>query len=69
MDLRCPSRLHGRHVEDDLIEVKCDSRACGAGRGTVVMHYFSNTTHELVKTERYKNPDTLFAGKEKQTCP
>lgn len=68
MDLRCPSRLHGREV-DNTIEVKCDSRRCGAGRGVVVLHYFDSTTHELVKTKKFSNPDTLFAGKEITTCP
>lgn len=63
-DLRCPSRLHGKAV-DNLIEVKCDSRHCGAGRGTVVMHYFNEVTGDLVETKKFQSPEPLFVGKEK----
>lgn len=63
-DLRCPSRLHGKAVDELTLEVKCDSRRCGAGQGAVVLHYFSLTTGELLDTKKYTDPQTLFAGKE-----
>lgn len=64
-DLRCPSRLHGRGVEPNLIEVKCDSKRCGAGGGTVVLHYFDAVTHDLVRTRKFQSPELLFSGKGK----
>lgn len=56
-DLRCSSRLHGILTEADVLEVKCNSNRCGAGRGTVVLHKFSTKTGELLGTQRFSTPD------------
>ena len=55
-ELRCPSKKHGVIVDESLLEIKCDSRFCGAGQGKVVLHLFNVETGELVKTVQYKNP-------------
>lgn len=55
-ELRCPSKLHGV-VKDRLIEVKCNSKFCGADRSTIVLHYFDPETGELAETAKYKNPE------------
>jgi hypothetical protein len=53
--LRCENKLHGLAL-DGRIEIKCDSRFCGAGQGWTVLHEFNAVTGELVGTTRYKNP-------------
>jgi hypothetical protein len=55
MDLRCGAKKHGV-LDDDVIEVKCDSRFCGAGPGMIVLHRFSASTGELVETRQFKDP-------------
>jgi hypothetical protein len=55
VELRCPSKLHGV-VSDDLIEVKCGSTFCGAGKGVTVLHRFNPSTGDLVETLRFKDP-------------
>ena len=55
MDLRCPGKKQAALV-GDLIEVKCDSRICGAGRGVVVLHRFHPVSGELVETKRFRDP-------------
>lgn len=55
MIARCSSRIAFR-VEDGLIEVKCSSKLCGAGRGKVILHYFDTKTYRLIRTEAYRNP-------------
>lgn len=56
MELRCPgNKLHGM-IAGDIIEVKCDSKFCGAKSGVVVLHKFNNSTGELVGTNRFKDP-------------
>jgi hypothetical protein len=54
-DLRCPSKLHGI-VEDDVVEVACTSRFCGARKGVVVRHRFNTETGELLETLHFKDP-------------
>lgn len=55
MDLRCP---HAKHavLEEDYVEVKCRSRFCGAGPGTVVLHRFNKSTGELLDTLKFQDP-------------
>jgi len=53
MDMRCGSKKHGVIVCPGLLEIKCDSRFCGAGSGVVVLHRFDATTGELVDTRRF----------------
>jgi len=55
-DLRCESnKLHGI-LNDGVIEIKCSSRFCGAGRGVAVIHKFSTRTGMLIATLRFKDP-------------
>jgi len=59
-DLRCGSKKHAVLIIEDgqtIIEVKCDSRFCGAQRGVVVLHRFSAETGRMIATEKYKNPE------------
>lgn len=56
MDMRCPHKMHGILVDEKVIEVKCDSRLCGAGPGVVVLHRFDLNTGDLITTIRYKQP-------------
>lgn len=63
-DLRCPSRLHAKVVDNEL-EVKCSSTRCGAGKGVVVFHYFNITTGVPTRTSQFREPKTLFSDKEK----
>lgn len=55
MDLRCASKKHGE-LDESHVEIKCDSRFCGAGRGVVVIHRFDAHTGELRETLRFKDP-------------
>lgn len=56
-DLRCNSKKHAVLSPGEYIEVKCDSRFCGAKRGTVILHRFSIETGEMIKTIQFKNPE------------
>lgn len=56
MELRCTAKLHGLVIRDGIIEVKCDSRFCGAGKGVTVLHRFDVTTGKLVETATFKDP-------------
>lgn len=56
MELRCRSKLHGV-LDDEIIEVKCGSKWCGAGPGRVVLHRFNRSTGELVETKLFKDPE------------
>lgn len=59
--LRCASKLHGI-LATGTIEVKCDSRFCGAGQGWAVYHTFDLATGELLNTNKFKNPPTAVGG-------
>jgi hypothetical protein len=56
IDLHCGNKLHGRLLEDGLLEINCDSRFCGKEPGIVVLHRFKPETGELVETLKYKAP-------------
>ena len=56
IDLRCEAKKHGVLIDDDTVEIKCNSRWCGAKPGTVVLHRFSSKTGELLETLRYADP-------------
>lgn len=56
MDLRCENKKHGELIEDDLLEVKCNSRFCGAASGVIVLHYFNTHTGALVRTKTFTEP-------------
>jgi hypothetical protein len=54
LDLRCPSKKHGSIVGNNVVEVKCGSRFCGAKRGVIVLHRFNTQSGELLDTKRYR---------------
>ena len=56
-DLRCEHKKHGVLLSNGVAEVKCSSRFCGATRETVVFHYFSVETGEMLETKKFKNPN------------
>lgn len=59
VDLRCPSRKHGVLVAPGpggAVEVKCNSDRCGASRKVVVLHLFDTASGELIRTQRFRNP-------------
>jgi hypothetical protein len=57
VSLRC-HKLHGLIRDGEVLEVKCNSRFCGAEPGVVVLHHFDLVTGDLVKTLRFKEPRT-----------
>lgn len=60
MELRCPNRIHGITDSENRLEVKCSSKRCGAGNGTVVLHYFDLSTGKCVQTKKFRDPAVLF---------
>lgn len=64
MDLHCGNKLHGRLLDNGLIEVACQSRMCGKVAGNVVLHRFDPITGELIDTKMYKKPPTPTPEKE-----
>lgn len=54
VDLRCKSKKHGE-LQDEFLEVKCNSRFCGAVGGVIVLHLFNARTGELVSTKHYRD--------------
>lgn len=55
-ELRCGYMMHGILRGENLIEVKCKRRPCGAKPGVVVLHTFNLTTGKLVGTVRFRDP-------------
>lgn len=55
MELRCNSKLHGI-LEESILEIKCNSKFCGAEPGIVILHQFNNKTGILIKTLRFLEP-------------
>jgi len=55
MRLHCGSKVHG-DVLEGILEIRCTSMYCGAGKGYVVLHRFDLATGELLETARYKDP-------------
>ena len=61
MELRCETgKMHGI-LEDEVLEVKCASRFCGAKPGVVVLHRFDARTGKQIDTRSYKAPPTQGA--------
>jgi hypothetical protein len=57
-DLRCPGKRHGIVVEPakgGVVEVKCDSRVCGAYPGRVVLHRFDTEEGTLLETIKFQS--------------
>lgn len=59
-EVRCNSRILGIFTADGLLEIKCPSRGCGAGKGVVVFHYVNIETGQVVSTKKYQDPDRIF---------
>jgi hypothetical protein len=56
-ELRCDNRMHARFLPPETVEVKCDSRWCGAIPGhVVVLHRFNVRTQETT-TIRFQPVD------------
>lgn len=55
-DLRCDNLILFGVVDENVLEVKCRSSRCGAGKGVVVLHRFDIVTGRLLSTNRYRNP-------------
>jgi len=53
-DLRCNYKKHGVVIDSHTVEIKCDSKFCGAQRGIIILHWFDLETGKLVKTKRFK---------------
>jgi hypothetical protein len=69
MELRCEHKLHGRVLDNGLIEVACQSRMCGKEAGNVILHRFDPLTGELLETLRFKKlPTQLIDKEEKAGC-
>jgi hypothetical protein len=59
MELRCPHRMFAEldpSTDQGLVTVSCPSRWCGRRDGVVVMHTFSTSTGELIKTQLFRDP-------------
>jgi hypothetical protein len=56
VEVRCESKLWGILIDDGVLEVKCNSAFCGAGKGVVVLHRFSLDDGTLIETKRFKEP-------------
>lgn len=54
-ELRCEGKLHGE-LHEEWLEVKCNSRWCGARKGTVVIHRFDRDTGKLLETLKFRDP-------------
>lgn len=55
IQIKCPNKLFGA-MEDDVLEVKCRSRFCGAEPGVVVLHRFKMPAGDLIETVRFRDP-------------
>lgn len=55
MDLRCENKKHGELVED-VLEIKCSSRFCGAGNGVVIIHCWDVLTGKRLPDKRFSDP-------------
>ena len=66
MDIRCPHKKFAELSEDGLLEIKCQSKFCGAEPGVVVLHRFDAMTGNLVDTKRFRDPGPVAATEEVQ---
>lgn len=55
-ELRCGTTLHGRMMNEFMLEVKCKRRACGHTAEVVVLHSFDIRTGKLIGTRKFANP-------------
>jgi hypothetical protein len=62
MDLHCGHIKFAELIEPGIIEVKCRSNLCGAGKGVVVLHQFDADTGDMISTRRFKEPKGVTNG-------
>lgn len=63
MDLRCQAKKWGEVWDaSGLLDIKCNSRFCGAGKGIIVLHRFDLETGEMVSTQRFQAPPNRKNG-------
>lgn len=55
MDLRCRAKKHAE-LEQQVIEIKCNSDRCGAKPGVVVIHRWDASTGVPLPTKWFKDP-------------
>lgn len=58
VELRCLAKKHGELDDFNVLEVKCNSKFCGAEPGIIILHRFSTVTGKLLSTEKFKDPMT-----------
>jgi hypothetical protein len=63
VELRCDNGIKFGELEYSVLQVKCRSARCGAGRGVVVIHSFDLLTGKMVGTDRYRDPVIVEEGK------
>jgi hypothetical protein len=51
-ELRCEAKLHGVVIDEDCVEIACNSRFCLHNPGEVVVHRFNLKTGEFT-TRRF----------------
>lgn len=60
MDLRCPHKKFGElsrsSIDEGHVTMMCPSRWCGKRDNVTVLHVFSTSTGELLRTRQFKNP-------------
>lgn len=61
-ELRCPSKLHMRIVDATTVETTCNSKFCGHGNGTVVLHRWDIATGKLTETLKFKQTNPRKDG-------
>jgi hypothetical protein len=62
VELRCGNGIKFGELLDEVLEVKCRSARCGAGRGIVVIHSFDLATGKLTGTDRFRDPANIEEG-------
>jgi hypothetical protein len=67
VEIRCRSRILGIIQNDGTMEIKCSSSKCGASRGVVVFHYVDLQTGRVVETKKYRDPQSKFTNRQKET--
>jgi hypothetical protein len=62
-ELRCPHKKFGELLDDDVIEIKCQSRFCGAEPGVIVLHQFDRQG-KLTGTRKLADPTSIERRKD-----
>lgn len=60
VELRCDNGIKFGELFPDreVVEVKCRSARCGAGRSVIVIHSFDLSTGKMVGTDIFREPTT-----------